>query len=349
MADSQDTASARSLHSDMCARISELGTRVPTLENSLAAAARREREKLQSQFYDYKYPVLTLPTEIPAEIFINFLPAYPGRPPFSGLPSPALLGQICQNWRQIAFNTPRLWRAIHTYISSGEESTLEAQLILLTTWLSRSKNCSLSLSLGMDVMSPKLPHFTAALISQSERWEHIQLLIPFDDLRWLDRPFPLLRDLTFEPVDDSVPESAIMVFREAPQLKSVVFGVMFDLSQLVLPWSQLTSITAEEIEPAVAADMLAITVPPLIHLESLLLHDCRDTQKLLLDALTAPALRQLPISEPELGDEPLSTITAFLSRSRCSLQSLHATHAELPLTAYRAAFPSIPIIELKKR
>ncbi|KAJ7224996.1 hypothetical protein C8J57DRAFT_1535557 [Mycena rebaudengoi] len=341
MADSKDTPSTRSSRSELRAYISELDARILALEESLAAT-RRERDNLQSQLDDYKYPILTLPTEITAEIFINFLPAYPERPPFGGLFSPALLGQICPNLRQIAFNTPRLWRAIHIYVSSGKESTLDTQLNLLTTWLSHSKNCSLSLSLGMELISPKLPHFTAALISQSDRWEHQKYFAT---------------------------EDAIMVFSDAPRLKSVALGVMFNPSQVVLPWSQLTSINAEEIQLANAADVLRNatalvnftctlwgsttvpgTVPPLIHLDSLILHNWNwlGIQKLLLDALT---LRRLTISEYELGDKSLSTITAFLSRSRCSLNSLHITqpifrHASLHKADYRAAFPSIKVIKV---
>jgi hypothetical protein len=138
---------------------------------------------------------------------------------------------------------------------------------------------------------------------------------------------------------------------------------------VVLPWSQLTSIKAVRIKPAAAADILrqatAVVkftctlwldttvpgaVPPLIHLESLILRDGdwpTTTEKLLLDALAAPALRYLAVSEHELGDDPISTIATFLSRSRCSLQSLHAATAFLPKTVYCAAFPSIPIIDVK--
>jgi hypothetical protein len=66
------------------------------------------------------------------------------------------------------------------------------QLDVLITWLSRSKNCSLSLSFEIDedFTSPKLSHFKAALLSRSADGEHIRLIIPFDDLRWLDRSFP---------------------------------------------------------------------------------------------------------------------------------------------------------------
>jgi hypothetical protein len=68
--------------------------------------ARWERDNLQSQIDEYKYPVLTLPVEITTEISLAYLPAYPECPPLTGHLSPALLGQICMEWRQIAFDTP---------------------------------------------------------------------------------------------------------------------------------------------------------------------------------------------------------------------------------------------------
>ncbi|KAJ7259389.1 hypothetical protein C8J57DRAFT_1019314, partial [Mycena rebaudengoi] len=96
-------------------QISELDARILALEDSLAAA-RREREGLNSRLGDYKYPILTLPVEITSEIFIAFLPLYAKCPdPMIRLLSPTLLGQVCRNWREIAFDTPRLWRAIELH------------------------------------------------------------------------------------------------------------------------------------------------------------------------------------------------------------------------------------------
>ncbi|KAJ7238193.1 hypothetical protein C8J57DRAFT_962028, partial [Mycena rebaudengoi] len=109
------------------------------------AAARRERENSQSLLHDHKYPILTLPIEITSEIFIAYLPVYPEFPSITGLSSPTLLAQVCRHWRAVALDTPSLWRAIKVDIRY--RPSLDARLIVLKTWLSRSKNCSLSLSL----------------------------------------------------------------------------------------------------------------------------------------------------------------------------------------------------------
>ncbi|KAF8146307.1 hypothetical protein K438DRAFT_1990938 [Mycena galopus ATCC 62051] len=85
------------------------------------------------------YPVLTLPPEIVGEIFTNWLPSYPDCPPPRGSLSPLFLGQICRQWRTIAFSTPSLWRAIRVELMRGHsEKELAAELELLKTWLKRS-------------------------------------------------------------------------------------------------------------------------------------------------------------------------------------------------------------------
>ncbi|KAJ7271738.1 hypothetical protein C8J57DRAFT_287078 [Mycena rebaudengoi] len=284
---------------------------------------------------DQNSAISYLPVEIMSEIFTHFLPDYPQCPPLTGRLSPALLGQICGTWRQIAFDTPWLWRAIHIYLSSAGESTMTAQLNVLTTWLSRSKICPLSISfeIQFDLSSPTLPHFTAALISHSGRWQHLVLDIPFDDFRSLDH-FPLLRDLTLGPSRYG-PTGALTVFHSAPQLKRVLFGRLLNPSRVNLPWAQLTHILARNLFLPVAAqilwqasalveftcilkaggDIFGDAVAPLIHLESLILYvwDGMAIQKQVLDALTAPMLRHLTISEHSLGEQLVPTLAAFFS------------------------------------
>ncbi|KAJ7244348.1 hypothetical protein C8J57DRAFT_1015246, partial [Mycena rebaudengoi] len=70
---------------------------------------RDERKALQDELDAYKYPVLTLPLEVVSKIFLQFVPVYPDVAPAIGFLSPARLGQICRQWRGIAFSTPSLW------------------------------------------------------------------------------------------------------------------------------------------------------------------------------------------------------------------------------------------------
>ncbi|KAJ7745472.1 hypothetical protein DFH07DRAFT_17623 [Mycena maculata] len=56
------------------------------------------------------FPVLTLPTEITTEIFTCCLPKTPRDP--RSCDAPLLLTRICQQWRDIALSTPRLWTTV---------------------------------------------------------------------------------------------------------------------------------------------------------------------------------------------------------------------------------------------
>jgi hypothetical protein len=194
MADSSQHTprSGISAPSDIRSRVSELNDHIRTLDQSLAAA-HCERNDLQSRLDDYKYPILTLPVEVTSEIFINFLPIYPLAPPIVRILSLALLGQICSKWRTVAFNTPWLRRAIEIEVDTRIQALFSAQLNVLDTWLTRSKNCPLSLSVrpvrhkhsGLSYLfySPyDLRRLVDTICSHSQRWEYVRVLIPFSDL-----------------------------------------------------------------------------------------------------------------------------------------------------------------------
>ncbi|KAJ7113036.1 hypothetical protein C8R44DRAFT_596190, partial [Mycena epipterygia] len=76
-----------------------------TLINSLTI----ERQHLQAELDRIVYPVLTLPSEITSDIFIQSIPrdSNPSRHT-----APLLLTQICRQWRAIALATPSLWQSI---------------------------------------------------------------------------------------------------------------------------------------------------------------------------------------------------------------------------------------------
>ncbi|KAJ7769246.1 hypothetical protein B0H14DRAFT_2402504 [Mycena olivaceomarginata] len=105
----------------------------------------------------YRYPVLMLPSENVAEIFLHFLPIFPICAPLTGLNSPILLTQICRGWRQIALGTPRLWCMIELF----NEIPWKQQKTLVDMWLSRT-SCSL-LSLNFDESAIHLDNVTDTL------------------------------------------------------------------------------------------------------------------------------------------------------------------------------------------
>ncbi|KAJ7246233.1 hypothetical protein C8J57DRAFT_1008320, partial [Mycena rebaudengoi] len=331
---------------------SELDARIFALEESLAAV-RCEREKLQSRLDDYKCPILTLPFEITSDIFIDSLPQYPERPPMIGLLSPALLGQVCQQWRDVAFGTPQLWRAIEIVLRLDIPHLFSEGLNVLNTWLDRSTNYPVSLCIQSrgyplhEAWPFQLHGLTDTIFTHSDRLEYLKLIMRYRELHWggIRVSFLLLRDLTFGPRDTHELQSAATAFCDSPSLTSVHFSINSKPSHVKLPWSQLTTISVAVCDTADAAHILrhAVSVvefrgtlwgdnerpeqiPPLMHLKTLTLDDELNnhpgTQMLLLDALTTPALQHLTISERELGVDHLATITFALSRSKCYLDSL---------------------------
>ncbi|KAJ7259421.1 hypothetical protein C8J57DRAFT_499821 [Mycena rebaudengoi] len=370
MADFEDTASNRSSSSDIRSRISELDCHILALEDALAAA-RGEREKLELRLYDFTYPILTLPVEITSEIFISSLPEYPKCPPMTGLTSPALLGQVCRQWRDVALHTPRLWRAVMIDVQFNTERAFSA-LNTLHNWLIRSADYPLSICLEVHHPIDYLdPRWTDAIIMHAARWEYAKFIVPFDILGWIQGPFPLLRDLTIGPSGLHERPLATTVFHDAPLLTAVHLSPGFNPSTVLLPWRQLARISVAMCLVGQSAIILRNAVslvefsgilwtdvndtgiiPPLLHLQSLILVDKGFTwpgiQKRLLDALTAPALQHLTLSERDLAPNPFPTITSLITRSHCSLETLHVTHSSRRRAEFRAVFPSIKVIQISR-
>ncbi|KAF7367572.1 F-box domain-containing protein [Mycena sanguinolenta] len=131
------------------ARLANLDTDILVLERSLSAL-RSQRDRVQERLDSYIYPVLTLPNEIIAEIFVHYIPIYPLCPPAQGFDSPTLLTQICRKWRDIALATPALWRAI--FLPDPNIPPTE-QGALSDAWLSRSRVYPISLQLNTSFVN----------------------------------------------------------------------------------------------------------------------------------------------------------------------------------------------------
>ncbi|KAJ7166769.1 hypothetical protein C8R46DRAFT_899295 [Mycena filopes] len=69
-----------------------------------------EKIAIQKSLDSTVYPILTIPFELTAEIFVPCLPDRPVSPHLTI--APLLLTAICRQWRNIACSTPRLWAAL---------------------------------------------------------------------------------------------------------------------------------------------------------------------------------------------------------------------------------------------
>ncbi|KAJ7149284.1 hypothetical protein C8R43DRAFT_1068483 [Mycena crocata] len=303
------------------------------------------------------YPILTLPNEITSEIFVHFLPVYPICPPLRGFFSPIILTHVCHQWREVALSTPALWRGIK--LDSKQESAAERKE-LLQAWITRSRALPLSIEVFIN---GELPLETeAVLVSHRPRWEFVKL-------RWLKADalptifsgsMPVLRhlDLAFQTIPTTLMDP--FNFGDLPLLCSVTLDSLFE--GVGLPWAQLTTLKLLEVYTFECTPILQQSVS-LIHCELALYSTNHDDsrqhditfphlQTLIcsvqdgipmsgyIESFIVPALQSLRVTEAMLGSTPIHSISAFISKSGCTLQELHISG--IGSSSYREAFRFIP-------
>ncbi|KAJ7145481.1 hypothetical protein C8R46DRAFT_549537 [Mycena filopes] len=340
--------------------LADIDTKIADLEHALAQL-RTAKDSAQARLDAFKYPVLTLPVEIVSEIFTNFLPAYPLCPPLIGLFSPTLMTHICRLWREIALNTPTLWRAItlSTYYTIPTRTLVHIGHL----WLERSRNCPLSMEIEGRGDVPDISPVIEAVAPHRARWEHLRLAVPElqTDLPLLG-PMPLLRSLTVREL--YLPNTAGSQL-DAPLLRSANIDDA-TAQHILLPWAQLTSLTLHNVFASECTPILQQTpylvhcslhlwlprvitdVPPqmsLPHLESLVItEEDADPVTGYLETFLVPGLSTLRIQEPCLGVDPIGGLRSFIGKSDCKLRDVVITHKKSGSTSidsYRNAFPSI--------
>ncbi|KAJ7156544.1 hypothetical protein C8R43DRAFT_1106117 [Mycena crocata] len=331
------------------------------LEQSLSLL-RMEKQSIQARPDDLKYPVLTLPNEITSEIFLHFLPPYPECPPSSGLLSPTLLTHICRKWREIALSTPTLWRAI--WLDSDIQPDFGSRKQILESWLVRSCSCPISIKV-FDSCDSVEEDILQALIPHGLRWEHLEVDLDGAPLHIIDGLTPLLRELKLN-LDGSL--SCLVSLKDAPLLRTVFLNDGAT-TNMILPWAQLTSLTLDDVYPKDCTPILLQTynlvrcqlnimrdwrhaIEPDVKLpclESLVLVGKYGEVTEYLGTFIVPALRKLELPEMYLKPDPVSVLTAFISKSGCKLQEVRMTGPRsTPSVVYRTMFPLISIFSFEE-
>ncbi|KAG7089361.1 hypothetical protein E1B28_011051 [Marasmius oreades] len=90
-------------------------------------------------------PIRLLPAEIISEIFFHCLPDQLFIRP-SPCEAPLLLTQVCRNWRETAFSTPRLWSSIAVTVHKTRSHPHPS---LIENWIMRSKAQPLAFELDV--------------------------------------------------------------------------------------------------------------------------------------------------------------------------------------------------------
>lgn len=178
--------------------------KVHALENEIVglqkrySSLRRESRELTAFIEDHKRllsPARRLLPEILQEIFCHCLPVAHNAILDARSP-PLLLGQVCSQWRQIAYSTPRLWtsihisaRPIHLRNFTGSSRTI-ARKDAISAWLSRSGVLPLSISMycnglgtsrtGSPINSEVQPYLDV-IVSHARRWKIIHFTLRYFD------------------------------------------------------------------------------------------------------------------------------------------------------------------------
>ncbi|KAJ7188827.1 hypothetical protein C8R46DRAFT_30773 [Mycena filopes] len=333
---------------------------------------RAAKELAQARLDAFRYPVLTLPTEIISEIFTQFLPPYPLCPPLVGLSSPALLTRVCRRWRKIALGTPALWKAVDLHLDDGG-IVVYAQVHMANIWSERSRSRPMSMQIRSEYHDSEVSSLIETVVFHRARWEHLSMAlerIPKKrDLRDLSGPMPLLRSLLFK-VEELGSSSVAVSWLDAPLLRSATLD---DVTAKVvrLPWSQLTSLTLSRMFPDECTQVLQRT-PYLVHcslalmdegqvdagaqvslshLRSLTMPEWEEDYPATgyLETFVVPALSRLEVPESFLGVDPIGCLRSFIQNSGCKLQNVVITGDDVAfINSYQSAFPSIPNFSFRR-
>ncbi|KAJ7134827.1 hypothetical protein C8R44DRAFT_771565 [Mycena epipterygia] len=224
-------------------------------------------------------PARRLPLDIIQEIFTACIPTHRNCV-MSANEAPVLLGRICSSWRTISLSTPRLWARLHVVeptrpygiASSLFEKKRTQRLETMKTWLGRSSQCPLSISLESErtenppatppLDAPSPPNlFLQALVALAPRWEHISFAITIAALETLfdltEAHVPLLKSVALPLQDrpyhhhpDHSVEWGLLGMLRGSEISS--FSISFgNFSPTVLPlrWPQLTSLSISSSGP----------------------------------------------------------------------------------------------------
>ncbi|KAF7376859.1 hypothetical protein MSAN_00103400 [Mycena sanguinolenta] len=282
-------------------RLKGLDDEITKLQKAIDKLA-EERNRVAAYVEAHKAlisPVRRLPLDIIQELFIACLPTHRNCV-MSASEAPVLLGRVCSSWRAISHTTPRLWSSLHVVeplqnladpTSASFEEKVARRLEITQTWLGRSGQCPLSISLqsAPDGTSPTgspttSMQFMETLISFAHRWQHIQFTAPrsllLKVMSHFDAEVPLLESVTFHTQGHNRLRSSwgpFNMLRGARISSLSIPAAIFLPENLPLRWGQLTnlSIGGHKVPVTMTSDALlrVISNCPELRCCKLMVHD----------------------------------------------------------------------------
>ena len=302
--------------------------------------------------------VLSLPPEILGEIFLQMQLEQDN---YYHTPEPPLLfGQVCMDWRAIAWSTPSLW-SIVDFCLSKERYSVRTEL--LDEWLQRSKAVPLTIYIWpeeqeWDYWQSTTPtEMLRILVSHSWHWKNVDMYAPYQwdgDWQPIRDNLPILDALRVTHPTTTQYHRSFDMFENAPSLHEVHL-IYFNVAEVTLPWHQITTFRVDFIYvdeclevlwycpqlkncyfcPIISDDDLERTHlwPEALTHESLERLDITTTDAAIIDPLlylcTLPALRRLRIDCNNRTAGATVSITPVIRRSACILETLSMEQAFL--------------------
>ncbi|KAJ6578510.1 hypothetical protein B0H19DRAFT_580126 [Mycena capillaripes] len=211
------------------------------------------------------------------------------------------------------------------------------------------------------------------ILPHRARWEHLSIKITLTDTLRVEGDLPLLQRLELKAC---VPPRTLP-FPHMPLLRAVALWE-FDDPPVLLPWSQLTSLTLIYNLPDACTRVTPLLVHAnatnIVHGELVMYGDGAARRPMshwpawshwvlinFLDewsspkgyfrCLILPALRKLQVPETYLGNNPIATLTLFISGSQCNLREVCITGDagyNISDETYRVVLPTIPKVSFNR-
>ncbi|KAJ7721897.1 hypothetical protein B0H16DRAFT_1790171 [Mycena metata] len=203
----------------------------------------QQRQLLQNTLDDLVFPILRLPLEITAEIFLHCVSDTAAA---SSDPSIALLLflRVCRIWRAIALSIPALWANLYLDFDHFSRSIFTADYVDQFIESHFIRACARPLALSI------------------RGWISLEVSVEIHDFTFYAESFPSLEKITIGFPDDGAPAlsvwNRIAMFTGAPRLREAHLVDGANLSVVSLPWHQLTTFTGQCFEADECLDLLRL-------------------------------------------------------------------------------------------
>ncbi|KAJ7666551.1 hypothetical protein B0H17DRAFT_1210594 [Mycena rosella] len=204
---------------------------------------------VRAELDGFVFPVLTLPPEITAEIFLQLALGDSNDDDSRDFQGVLLILAVCRTWRTLALSVPALWATLNLRTLAWRPNAPGEMEELVDTWFSRAGALPLSLN-WFGNLEQSSGQLNTIIGRHALRLQSLHIGIDMGCVSDLidSIPFPRLELLALENYDDIAPDMPVSTFGEAPQLRHVSLQRVSP-SSLILPWGLLEIFSATFITP----------------------------------------------------------------------------------------------------